>query len=68
MGRRNVFKYRCLDCKAEEMIWRGSMVRVTREKCSSCGSLYLEPVTKEAKDRTGLGQNAKIDFDEKRDA
>ena len=58
MGKRNEFKYRCADCKAETFMHTTRLIRASLPRCPSCGSLYLDPVTKTARDRITEGQTA----------
>lgn len=54
MGRRGQFKWKCLDCKAETFFERRELIRAARPKCSACGSVAIEPVTREAKQRLAV--------------
>jgi len=39
--------FQCADCGEKELIHWTARARRTRVRCSSCGSLRLDPVTKE---------------------
>lgn len=68
MGRRGQFKWKCLDCKAETFFERRELIRAARPKCPACGSLAIEPVTREAKSRLAVADIAKREQDEEIEA
>lgn len=56
--KRNQFKYRCADCKAESWHHKHEFARAAQPYCPSCGSRFLESVTSVSRDRMALGQSA----------
>lgn len=65
---KNRFKYLCADCKAESWHFKHEFIRASRPHCPGCGSTFLDPVTKEARERGQLGQNAAINSNDLRDS
>ena len=59
-------KYRCEECKNEQFLHWVELNRRTRPRCTGCGSVRLEPVTKEAKEERDLGYRNVLEHDEKR--
>ena len=43
MPKPRTYKYVCADCKAENWLSPVDRDRAARARCSSCGSLYLDP-------------------------
>ena len=59
---RNLFKYVCEDCGATQYVGLLMFERAARPRCMNCGSVRLEPVTSEAKDRLKVSAAASKDY------
>ncbi len=64
---KNTFKYKCADCSKETFFHRREETHRNRMRCPSCGSLWLDRVTNEAKRRNIDGADAKRGQDERND-
>lgn len=61
---RGMFKWVCLDCKAETFFRRHELIRAARPKCSACGSIALEPSkASEARKRLLTAETERVERD-----
>jgi hypothetical protein len=64
-SRRNVALFLCADCRCEWRLWRGALVRHTRERCPRCGSIDIDLKTQEMRARAVAGNDALGEYREK---